>query len=255
MNKKQQEVQHRKEDQALMRGMLWAAGAVVLEALLFLLNRYAFDYNATMEGVLLAEKLRVVLKAMRAVGMAAFVVGAAAAVSQKKKNADAFWAGLVSLLGLMAAICGHVCAEYHGSGVRMLYLLVPVLGGLAMCYYIYPRDFFLCALPCVVGALGLWFVRAGGVGPEVIATVLVCVAALIAVVKLKKNNGEVVLAGMKLRVAEEKIDYTVPVISAVAALAVQAVAAVAGGTVAYYLIFVMGAWLFALLVYHTVKML
>ena len=42
---------------------------------------------------------------------------------------------------------------------------------------------------------------------------------------------------------------------AVAALAVQILAAVAGGTVAYYLIFVVGAWLFALLVYYTVKMM
>ena len=46
-----------------------------------------------------------------------------------------------------------------------------------------------------------------------------------------------------------------PVGGAVAALAVQILAAVAGGTVAYYLIFVVGAWLFALLVYYTVKMM
>lgn len=255
MNKNQREEQSRQEDQALVRGMLWVAGAIVLEGLLFLLNRYAFDYNTSLESVLLAEKLRVVLKALRAVGLAAFVVGAVSAVMQMKKKANALYVGVISLVGLIVALCGHVCAVYHDGGVRMLYLLIPVLGGLALCYYIYPRDFFLCALPGVVGALGLWFVRNGGVGPEVIATVLVCIAALIAVLKLKKNDGELNLAGQSCRFVEEKANYTVPMVSAVAAMAAQVLAVVAGASVAYYLIFAMGAWLFALLVYYTVKML
>jgi len=255
MNKKQQEEQRRQEDQALVRGMLWVAGAVVLEGLLFLLNRYAFDYTVTMESILLAERLRLVLEALRAVGLAAFVVGAVTCLMHRKKNGNTRWPGLISLLGLILALCGHVCAVYHDGGVRMLYLLVPVLGGLALCYYIYPRDFFLSALPCVVGALGLWFVRTGGVGLDLLLTVLVCALALAAVLMLKKGDGEVTLAGLKLRIVEGKADYTVPMISAAAALAVQAVAAVVGGTVAYYLIFAMGAWLFALLVYYTVKML
>ena len=43
--------------------------------------------------------------------------------------------------------------------------------------------------------------------------------------------------------------------SCVAAIVMQALAIVAGSAVAYYLIFAMGAWLFALLVYYTVKLL
>ena len=74
-------------------------------------------------------------------------------------------------------------------------------------------------------------------------------------VDLKKGDGKLVLAGKSLQFAGEKTNYTMPVAGAVAALAVQILAAVAGGTVAYYLIFVVGAWLFALLVYYTVKMM
>jgi len=255
MNKNQREEQRRQEDQALMRGMLWGVGAIVLEGLLFLLNRYAFNYNTTMESVLLAEKLRVVLKAMRAVGLAAFAVCAVCAVMQLKKKGNALYVGVLSLVGLIVAVCGHVCAVYHDGGVRMLYLLVPVLGALGLCYYIFPCDFFLCALPAVFAALGLWFVRAGGVGAEVIAVILACVSVLIAVLKLKKSDGMLDLAGRSLRFVPEKTNYTVPMASAVIAVAVQAVAAVAGGTIAYYLIFAMSAWLFALLVYYTVKML
>ncbi len=251
MNKNQREEQRRQEDQALVRGMLWVVGAVVLEGLLFLLNRYAFGYDTTMESVLLAEKMRAVIKVLRVAGLAAFAAGGVWAFLQTKKEKDSSWAVVVSVAGLVVALCAHVCSVYHEGGVRMLYLLVPVLGGLALAYHIYPRDFFLCALPAVAAVLGLWFVRAGGVSVELAFTVLVCVAVLIAVLKLKKSDGMV----GALRFVGEKANYAVPMASAVAALAVQVLAAVAGGTIAYYLIFAMGAWLFALLVYYTVKML
>ena len=65
MNKKQQEEQRRQEDLALMQGLLWVAGAVVLEVLLFFINRYAFDFDATMQGVTLAETVRGLLGVMR----------------------------------------------------------------------------------------------------------------------------------------------------------------------------------------------
>lgn len=255
MKKKIQGEQNRQEDQALVRGMLWVAGAIVLEALLFLLNRYTFDYDANLEAVLLAEKLRVVLKGVSIVGLAAFVIGAVMAVMQLKKERSTLWAGVASIAGLVIGLCAHVCLAYQSSGVRMLYLLVPVLGGLALCYYIYPRDFFLCAVPTVTAALGLWFVRAGGIGADVIFTVLVCAAVLIAVLKLKKGDGKLALAGKSLQFVGEKTNYTLPVAAAAAAMAVQVLAAVAGGTIAYYLIFAVGAWLFALLVFYTVKMM
>ena len=255
MNKKIREEQSRQEDQALVRGMLWVVGAIVLEGLLFLVNRYAFDYTTAMESILLAEKLRVVLKIVSIAGLIVFAGGAAMAIMQLKKERSTLWAGVASLAGLVIGLCAHVCVAYQDSGVRMLYLLIPVLGGLALCYYIYPRDFFLCALPAVAAALGLWFVRAGGIGADMIFTVLVCAAALIAVLKLKKGDGNLVLAGKPLKFMGEKANYTLPMAGAVAALAVQLLAAVAGGTIAYYLIFAVGAWLFALLVYYTVKMM
>ena len=44
-------------------------------------------------------------------------------------------------------------------------------------------------------------------------------------------------------------------VTCLASLAAVLVALAAGGTVAYYLIFVMVAWLFALFVYYTVKLM
>ena len=40
MDKKQREARRHQEDIALQRGLLWVVGAVVLEALLVLVNRF-----------------------------------------------------------------------------------------------------------------------------------------------------------------------------------------------------------------------
>lgn len=255
MNKRQQEDQRRQEDRALQHGLLWAAGAAVLEVLLFLLNRYALEFDANLAGVTLAEKLLNLLPILGILGAAACVVGGVLWVLQVKKGGKSLWSGVACAAGLAVAICAHTVDVYGSGGMRMLYLLVPVMGGMALCYHIYPRDFFFSALPVVSAVLGLWFVRAGGLGVELILAALVCVAALLAVSALKKGAGAVKLGDTELRLLPEKTVYTVPMISAAAALAVLAVGAVAGGMAAYYLIFAMGAWLFALLVYFTVKML
>ena len=251
MNKKQQEEQRRQEDRALQQGMLWAAGAVVLEVLLFLVNRYAFDFDATAQGVALAEGVRGAMAAARILGVVLVLAGAVLVAMQGKKDGKVGWCVGMAVAGAVLMLCAHVALTYQSTGLRMLYLLVPVLGGLALSFYIYQRDFFLAALPVVMAVLGLWFVRVSGFGPEVIGTVLVCVAVLIAVLKLKKGNGVL----KSLRILPEKTNYTTALVSIAAALAVQLLAVVAGGAVAYYLIFAMGAWLFALLVYYTVKML
>lgn len=263
MNKKQQEEQRRQEDLALMQGLLWVAGAVVLEVLLFFINRYAFDFDATMQGVTLAETVRGLLGVMRWAGLAAFVGGGIMLGLKLNKGGKTVWAAVAAVVGVVILTCAHVALKYQSTGMRMLYLLVPVLGGLALSYFIYQRDFFLAALPGVAAVLGLWFVRVSGVGLEALVTMLVCVVVLIAALKLKKDGGVLKLGEKSLRILPEKADCAVVLISGVIAVAVQAVAAVAvlavsaavGSALAYYLIFAMGAWLFALLVYHTVKML
>lgn len=255
MNKKQQEEQRRQEDQALKRGLLWVVGAAVVECLLFLLNRYAIDFEATAQGVAVAESLLKAMSVLRIVGALAFVVGGVLAVMQLKKGGKFMKQTALCVAGAVVMVCAHVVWKYNAGGLRMLYLLIPVLGGLALCSHIYTRDFFLGALPAVLGVLGLWFVRAGGIGPEVILTVLACAAVLALAVMLKKGGGTLKLGQTELELLPRKSDCHMPMVSAGVALAAQLLGMVAGGMIAYYLIFAMGAWLFALLVYFTVKML
>ena len=71
---------------------------------------------------------------------------------------------------------------------------------------------------------------------------------------MKKSDG--VLPGKEpIQFLPKKTNYAVLLVTCLASLAAVVVAMLAGDTVAYYLVFVMIAWLFALFVYYTVKLM
>ena len=63
MDKKQREARRHQEDIALQRGLLWVVGAVVLELLLVLVNRFYINYYLNEAEIFLA--LHKVLSAVR----------------------------------------------------------------------------------------------------------------------------------------------------------------------------------------------
>jgi len=140
--------------------------------------------------------------------------------------------------------------------VRMLFLLVAAWGGLALVFYLYQKEFFLAAAGTGLGVLGLWFARFGGGFCLETVAALLAIALLLAVgLLLRKGNGKVNLAGLELEVLPKGANYPLVLGSLAAAFLLVAAACLLGATAAYYLIFVMIAWLFGLLVYYTVKMM
>ena len=133
---------------------------------------------------------------------------------------------LVGLAAVSTALyfCAQITLVFQESGVRMLFWLVPAWAALALVYYLYQREFFLSALVSGVGVLGLWFVRHAGAS-SVYTIGAVAVSLVLAVMMLWMS------------------------------LAAIAIAAFVGGALSYYLLYAMVAWLFALLVYYTVKMM
>ena len=73
MDKKQREARRQQEDIALQRGLLWVVGAVVLEALLVLLNRFYFHADLETE-VNIYLGLHEVLRVMRMASPVAVVL-------------------------------------------------------------------------------------------------------------------------------------------------------------------------------------
>lgn len=255
MNKKEREARRRQEDMALNRGLMWVGGAIVLEALLLLVNRYYINYR--LDEVFTAEMVLNVLKGVRIAGAVAFVLAVVWTVLQFRKGAKFILPVAAAAAGGALAICAHVTLAFQKNGVQMLLLLVPAWAGLALIFYLYQREFFLGAAGVGLAVLGLWFVRFGsGVGFEA----LLCLAGVAAVTAaafwLKKNNGKIPgPEGKLLRVMSKKTSYTMILASCGAGLVALLAAMVLGANIAYYLIFVMVAWLFGLLVYYTVKLM
>ena len=232
MDKDQKKARQHQEDSALNRGLLWVAGAIVLEFLLLMVNKYYINFRVTDSGIAAAETIVHVLRAARWVGLA----GAAACGA--------------------AAVCGYVVITFNAAGVRMLFILVPAWAGLALIYYLYQREFFLAGIAAGFAAVGLWLVRTSGgrllyTALTVIALILVAVLAL----ALEKKGGAVVLAGREMQLLPRKANYLLVYVTCIGGIVAVAAAQFAGAAVAYYLMYAAVAWVFALLVYYTVKMM
>ena len=179
MDKKQKEAQRRQEDIALTRGLIWVGAAIVLEALLLLVNRYYINFR--LDEVYTAELILNVLSVLRLVGAVAGVAALVWAVLNVRKGGKIALPVVAALACGAVAICAHVTVAFNQAGMQMLLLLVPAWAGLALVFYIYQREFFLGAVASGLSVLGLWFVRyGGGVGLEAV----LCAAGVLAVAAL-----------------------------------------------------------------------
>lgn len=252
MDKNQKEARRRQEDVALNRGLLWVGGAVVLECLLLLVNRYYINFFVSEVNV--AEMVRNVLSGVRIVGAAAGLLAFLWGVLQFRKGLSATKPTVVGLVCWALTVCAHVTLVFQKAGVQMLFILVPAWAGLALVYYLYHREFFLAAAASGMSVLGLWFIRYGGMGLEVALVLVGILLVAAAALWMKKRGGVIRRGDEEIQVLSKKTVYGVVLTSCLVSLAAILVALVAAN-LAYYLIFAMIAWLFALLVYYTVKMM
>ena len=251
MDKKQREARRHQEDIALNRALLWVGGAIILEVLLLLVNRYYINFRVTETEVAVASFLSSALRVLRLAGTAAAVVCLIWAVLRFRKGGAS---GLPTVLALAfgaVAVCSHVAVSFQQSGMRMLFLLVPAWAGLALVYYL-----FLSAAAVGMSILGLWFIRYGvSALPETVIILVGIVLVGAVALWLKKQGGVIHRAdGSPVQILAKNAAYPVILVSCLASLAAVVVGLLASST-AYYLIFVMVAWLFALSVYYTVKLM
>ena len=126
---------------------------------------------------------------------------------------------------------------------------------LALVFYIYQREFFLAASACGMSVLALWFVRYGASGRLEALLLLAAIAVVTGVSFWLKKTGGVVPIQPPVQFLPKKTSYGVLLATCGASLAAVIGAMAVGGSTAYYLIYVMVAWLFALFVYYTVKLM
>lgn len=255
MDYNEREAQRRQEDRDLNRALIWVGAAIVLEFLLVLVNKYYINFRTTPESINLALAISAALNGLRWVSLA---VLAACVVWTALRLKQGGRAGLqLSLAAVSAALyfCAQITLVFQESGIRMLFWLVPAWAALALVYYLYQREFFLSALVSGVGVLGLWFVRhAGSSSVYTIGAVAVILVLAVMMLWMKGHSGRL-FPGEAGQLLPAEAGYPLMLLSCVISLAAIAIAAFVGGALSYYLLYAMVAWLFALLVYYTVKMM
>lgn len=256
MDRNEREARRHQEDRALNKALIWVGVAIVLEFLLVLVNRYYINYNTSTESINRVLAIQAALVGLRWVSLVALVVCVVWMLVQLSKNGNAVLSGVLAIAAGGLLLCSHVILNFRDTGLRMMFWMVPAWAALALVYYLYQREFFFSALISGLGLLGLWFVRhASPLGLYTILVVVVLVLLTLGLFLLKKKDGLFQLGKGKARLLPAEANYSLIFLSFVVSLVVIALAAFVGGSMAYYLLYAMVAWLFALLVYYTVKMI
>lgn len=147
-----------------------------------------------------------------------------------------------------------------GQGViRWLLILVPVVAVLAMIYYLFQRDFFCLAVvsACGIASLQLYrkmfllhptMIRCGFV-----LAFLLLAAAIAALVLIQRGKRPMPLGIDKL--IPQDANYSLLYVTCALTALVLALTLALGSAAAYYLLFVLVAWLFITAVYYIVKLM
>lgn len=260
MDKRQKEERRRQEDIALNRGLAWVGAAIVLELLLLLINKYYVDINTTAQSVNIALALRTGMRAVRVIALIGVLLCAGWTWVNVKNNTKTAVSVIMLIACTALSFCTHIIVSFYDSGLRMLFLLVPAWAALALVYYLYQREFFISACFSGLGVVALWLIRHRSASPVTAYAFLAVMALVLAgggilLNRVRQDQGELTVLGRKLRILPKDAGYMPILITAAVNAAAVILALAMGLTAAYYLIYLLIAWLFGLLVYYTVKMM
>ena len=143
--------------------------------------------------------------------------------------------------------------------VHWLTILVPVVAVLAMIFYLFQHDFFCITVISAGGILSLqlyrkifWnhptMIRCGYV-----LAFLLLVAAVVVLVLIQRGKRPMPLNVDKL--VPQDANYLLLYITCALTAIILALTLILGSTAAYYLLFVLVAWLFVTAVYYIVKLM
>ena len=258
MNKKEQKAAQRarEEDVILTKVLWWILGAVVLEALLLLLNKIYVYYTTDQIGIVLA--LRSAFRVLSVALPICFIVLLVWTVLAWRSGRSAKLPGILTGICLVLAACAVIISLYYDKGISFLYIAVPAVAVLALIYYLYQRDFFFAA---VLSALGLLGVKVAPKTPNNALTAYgyLCVLAVLllaaAVVfrMLQSHKGVWKVSGREIEILPKNANYAILYVTCVLVAAVVIAALVLGALAVLYGVLV--AWLLILAVYYTVRLM
>lgn len=242
------------DDKVFNRMLLWLAGAVVVELLLFLLQKVfvEFIFDASVAMVLgTFFEIYTIAGLVIAVGC---IVWAVLSARGGKSILLPVCIGAAAIgLWVIAVVSRYIFPD----GVRIL-MMFPAAGAvLIIIFFLYQRPFFYNAILTGGGLLALWLhgqyymnhprlITACVVGGIV---VLAAVAAL--AFQMRKNDG---LLG-RIQVLPPSSNYMMTWLTCGITAAAMVLGLVLGVSLSHYLLYVLVGWLFAQAVFFTVKMM
>lgn len=256
MNKKEQQALRAKQEDAILNKVLvWIVGAVILEFLLLLLNKFYSHY--TPEQIPLALALRGVFQVLAIVLPICFVILLVWAVMARKAGKPGRLPMILATVSLILAVCAVVIRLFAESGIQLLYVAVPAVAALALIFYLYQREFFFAAVLCALGLLGVKVVPYTSFPlvsygyPVVLAIILV--AAAVCFRLLQTGDGSMKLGGKRISLLSKSANYILLYVTCALVALVVIAALLLGGLAVLYGVLV--AWLLILAVYHTVRLM
>ena len=258
MNKKEQKAAQRarEEDVVLTKVLWWILGAVVLEALLLLLNKVYVHYTAAQINMVLG--IQAAFNVLAIVLPICFVILAVMAFMSWRGGRSAKLPGILAGVSLVLSACAVIIKLYYDSGISFLFVAVPAVTVLALIYYLYQREFFFSAVLSALGLLGVRIAPKAVSDPwttygYMVVLAVVLVAAVVFFRMLQTRKGNTKLMGKNVHVLPENANYAMLYVTCAVVAAVVIAALVLGSLAVLYGVLV--AWLLILAVYYTVRLM
>ena len=241
------------EDAAFNRMLFCLLGVVLAEAVVPLVKRFYVEGVGGNLALRIAIGLGRVFSVFNFVGIALIALGVIWSVLRRKQNKPFTWPVILTVAVACLWVISVVTYFFFDAGIKLLVALPFAAAVLILIYFLYQKTFFVAAVLNGLGILGLWSIRQSQglvVKLGVVAGCVVLIAVAAVAYLLKKNGGK--LGKIKLT-ADNKSYITCWINCAVVLVAVLIGLAAAG--LAYYLLYVLIAWMFCQAVYFTVKMM
>lgn len=251
---KKTQQRRKEEDAAFSRMLLWLAGAVVVELIILLIKRIYVDFWLDIGPVLVLQSFFRVFQFAGAVLTAAAVIWLVVRVRANQSwRLPAACAGIAAVLWIISLLS----YQLYDLGLTILTILPGAAAVLILIFFLYQRVFFVNAALTGGGIMVLWLFREFRSSHPTLLTLCfiagwVALAAAAALAwKLSKTGGKL----GSLRVMPNGTMYNVIYLTCALTAAAMALTFLLGETAAFYLLFVLVAWLFGQAVFFTVKLM
>lgn len=251
----------KREDVILNRILVWFGAAVVAELILLWLGRYYTPHITTSEIIMMALHLHQFFSVFVWVALALAVVSTLWLAAAKRGGKRTRLPLIGTVLFWVTFAMSAVIVLFGDTGIQLLCRLVLAVTVMALIFYLYQREFFCSTVAAGAGILGLWVLRrANGAHPVVVYGYLAALAVLLVLGvvlcrMLQSSGGVWKRKSGGVRVFSKNAGYWMIYLTCGLTAAAVIAGLLAGAAAAYYLMFALVAWIFAMAVYYTVKLM